>query len=324
MAPGRPSTCRKGLLRRTFTYLSVLIGLLALVEGTLRFGLGLGNPVLYVPDSACNYILKPNQNVVRFFARTSIDRNGMRSDAVPANRAPHTLRLMFVGDSITYGTGRIDQSRIFSELLRHDLPSNVHEPVEVLNASARGWAIDNELSYVRSRGIFQSDVVLLVLNSGDLTQTRSTIVEVGDALPEKQGATAVGELWTRYIEPRLFHLRAHADAGDTARDNADDVVRANLENLEAFHALVASQHARLLIVYAPFRKDIPAASARSAATLHTWTAQHQVPLLDLTAAEAAYSAREITLDGGVHFNDKGHRVVAEAIERAWPSLAQTQ
>lgn len=299
-----------------------LAALVVIAECVLRFGLGLGNPVLIAPDAASTYTLKPNQHTFRFFAHSSINSFGMRSEEVPANRAPHSLRLMFVGDSITYGTSRVDQSKIFTEILHRDLPSITHEPVEVLNASASAWAIDNELSFVRSRGIFQSDIVLLVLNSGDLAQPRSTMAQVGDDLPQKREGTAIGELWTRYIGPRILGRRRHVDAGDSSGDPSGAIERANLTELEAFRALVTSQHARMVLVYAPFRKDLPNPSAASAATLHAWAAAHQVPLLDLTTAESAHSAREITLDGGVHFNEKGHRLVADAIERDWPALGQ--
>lgn len=299
-----------------------MVALVASIECLLRFGLGLGNPVLITPDSACNYTLKPNQDIFRFFARTFINSYGMRSEEVPANRVPHSLRLIFVGDSITYGTSRVDQSSIFTEILRRDLPSITHEPVEVLNASASAWAIDNELSFVRSRGIFQSDIVLLVLNSGDLAQQRSIMAQVGDDVPQKRESTAIGELCTRYIEPRIPGLRLHVDAGDSASDHPGNIERANLTDLDAFRALVTSQHARMVLVYVPFRKDVPNSSAASASVLHAWAATHQVPLLDLTSAESPYPAREITLDDGVHFNEKGHRLVADAIEHAWPALGQ--
>jgi hypothetical protein len=142
------------ILRRTVAFSAALVVLAALLEAMLRFGLGLGNPVLIAEDSACAYILKPDQDVFRFFSHTHVNHFGMRSDEVPALRDPHTLRILFVGDSITYGTSRIDQRQIFPEILHRDLRSIVQRPVEVLNASASSWAIDNELSYVRSRGRF--------------------------------------------------------------------------------------------------------------------------------------------------------------------------
>jgi len=308
---------KQRIARFVFRVMITLILLACLVETALRFGLGLGNPVLITPDSACSYILKPDQDVRRFFARTHTNHYGMRSDEIPSMHQAAVLRLMFVGDSITYGTSRVDQDQLFTELMHRDLPAIVHRPVEVLNASAGAWAPDNELSYIRSRGIFQSDIVLLVLNDGDLTQPRNTIAAVGDDSPQKRPATAIGELFTRYIKPRIGHFLGRGDAGDRIVANRDDVIRGNLEDLDRFDELVKSQGSRLIMVYIPFRRDIPALSHFSALTLTAWCGAHHVRMFDLTSAETPYSAKEITLDNGVHLNARGHSVIAQQLERSW-------
>jgi hypothetical protein len=313
----RTISTRRPILKRAGIILAALLLLAVIFEMTLRFGLGLGRPVLIAPDAACEYILKPNQNLTRFFDHTYVNSYGMRSDPIPAIRNPHVLRIMFVGDSITYGTSQVDQSRIFTQILKRDLPSIVHRPVEVLNASAGAWAIDNELSYIRSRGIFQSDWVILVLNSGDMTQPRSTLQQVGDGLSQHNFATAAGELYTRWLRPRLFAHIEHQDAGDSAQPNADQTVMNNLSDLDRFQGLVSGRHAHMAIIYLPFRRDIPSASAPSLAALQQWTTVHHVPLVDLTPVESPYSAQEITLDHGAHLNARGNLVIAKAIETQW-------
>jgi hypothetical protein len=243
----------------------------------------------------------------------------MRSDAFPAEPAAGTLRILFVGDSVTYGTSRIDQPKIFTEILHRDLPGIVQRPVEVLNASASAWAIDNELSFVRSRGIFHAQLVILVLNSGDPGQARAEISDLGDDTTLHHSSSALGELWTRYVKRKLFHSRGKVDAGDVAAGNAEATVRANLADLGDFENLVAAQHARLAIVYVPFAKEIPRPAAQAEDELKTWTAAHRVPFFDLTAVESAYPVQQITLDGD-HFNVRGHELVARAIEKQWVSV----
>jgi lysophospholipase L1-like esterase len=304
--------------------LLVLIALAGASEAILRFGLGLGKPVLIQSDSDCEYILKPDQDVMRFFVHTHINHYGMRSDEVAAVRQAGALRLLFVGDSITYGTTRVDQKEIFTEVLHRELPAIVHRPVEVLNASAGAWAPDNELSYIQSRGTFESDFVLLVLNDGDLTQPRSTIAMVGDDLPRQRPASAIGELYSRYIRPHFVHFVGKSDAGDSVVANADQVTRRNLADIERSEELVTRQHARLIIVYIPIRKDIPEQSNSAAARLQTWSIAHHVSMFDLTNTESPYSIGEITLDNGIHLNAKGHLAVARAIEKSWPSVIGNQ
>jgi len=310
----------RGMARSLTGLLIAFVLLAGIAEAVLRFGLGLGNPVLITRDAACAYILKPDQDVIRFFVRTHINHYGMRSDEVPAVRPSGALRLLFVGDSITYGTTRVDQKQIFTEILHGELPAIVHRPVEVLNASAGAWAPDNELAFLRSRGIFQADIVLLVLNDGDLTQPEATIEEVGDDLPQQRPATAIGELYTRYIRPRVGHFLRRGDPGDSIATNGHLVIEKNLADLDRIEDLVRNRGARLVVVYIPFRRDIPELSKASETIFKTWSGTHHVPMFDLTTAEAPYSPREITLDNGVHFNAKGHRIIAEGIERSWPEV----
>jgi hypothetical protein len=302
--------------------LTVCAGCILLLEAVCRFGLGLGHPVLVAPDAACEYTFKPDQNLFRDFAHIRINRFAMRSDEIPAQHSPGTLRLMFVGDSITYGTSRVDQCDIFTEILHRELPALVHRPVEVLNASAGGWAIDNELSYVRSRGTFDSDVVVLVLNSGDVWQSRATLAQMGST-HLKNNSMAIVELYNFYIKPRLFREPPRMDAGDFVGYDVEGATRANLLDLEVFQQLVEQRHARMAIVFTPFQ-GLVYNSGPQAGILRKWCAAHGVSLLDLTPDQVPFTSEQITLDHGLHFNAQGHRVVADAIERHWPKLIGVQ
>ncbi len=317
MTPRSQAKSRGAIIRRILVLpVIVLLVLLAGTELTLRFVFGLGNPVLVTPDSACEYILKPNQNVVRFFSRTRTNQYGMRSDPIPDNPPPGTLRLLFLGDSVTYGTSRVDQADLFTQILRRDLPSVVHQPVEVLNASANAWAIDNEKSYLQSRGTFHANIVLLVLNSGDPGQPRARIEDIGEDSTLRHSTTAIGELWSRLIAPRFLHAHVRSDAGDQTSAGADSTIRANLADLDAMQAFIQSHQARLAIVYIPFRREIPAPARQAQTLLHTWADSHHVPIFDLTSAEAAFPTKEITLDGD-HLSKKGNAVVAHTVEKEW-------
>lgn len=309
---------RKRPVRVLTMCLFLIVAFLGITEGFLRFVLGLGNPVLITPDAACEYIIKPDQHVHRFFADTSTNHFGMRSEEVPASRDWSRLRILFVGDSLTYGTSRVDQRQIFTEIVHRELPSIVHKPVDVLNASAGAWAPDNEVSYIRSRGIFQSDIVVFVLNDGDVTQPRATMDDVGDGLPSKRPATAIGELWARYLKPQLLDGMVKSDAGTSIATNADQIVEANLKDLDAAHAMITSQGARMVIVFLPFRLDVPDKSVPAQSTLREWCSVHHVPMLDLTSTELRYSISELDLDNGYHFNARGNAIVADGILKLWP------
>ena len=315
LSPPRP---QKSGWRIIGTSSLLFVVLVAATEATLRFGLGLGDPVLIAPDSACSYITRPDQNIYRFFVHTYINHYGMRSDEVLPRPRSGVVRVLFVGDSLTYGTTHVDQRNIFTQIVGRRLPSIVHYPVEILNASANGWAPDNEWSWVRTRGIFHSNFVLLVLNDGDLTQPRATIAGVGDALPQRRPATAIGELYTRFIVPHILHIAPRSDPGDAVLPD-EAVQRANLEDIDRFHALVISQGGQMALVFLPFRQDVPTMSNPAEEIVHGWSAANDVPLLDLTAAIASHPVGEITLYDHTHFNTEGNAIIGQAILNLWPA-----
>lgn len=309
------------LFRRIFIASFAALALIALTEIGLRTILGLGNPVLITPDPACDFTLKPDQNLRRFFCRTHINHQAMRSQEITPSPAPGVERILFIGDSVTYGTTRVDQSDLFSERVGRELPQKIHQPVEILNASASAWAIDNELSYVRSRGIFHAQLVVLALNSGDLGQPRARIDEVGDALAREKPSSALAELWTRYLKHKIFpHVAAvRNDAGTTANLNDEKEIEDNFGRLALFQSLVANQHGRLAIAYIPFWHDLAADNAPQRARLSAWAKGKSIPFLDFTGIESAHTAHEITLDT-THLNAAGHRLVAEELDRQLPAL----
>jgi lysophospholipase L1-like esterase len=144
---------------------------------------------------------------------------------------------------------------------------------------------------------------------------------VGDDLPQQRLATAIGELYSRYLKPHFLHFIRKTDAGDTIAANSDEVMRDNLKNLDSIQELVERQGARLSLVYIPFRRDIPEISRTPASVLKAWSDAHRISMCDLTSIEAQYSSREITLDNGIHLNAKGHEIVARGIERCWAAMA---
>jgi hypothetical protein len=322
-SPERPSPARANksgwriLGRSSLLFIALVAG----TEAALRFGLGLGDPVLIAPDPACSYITRPDQNIHRFFVHTYINHYGMRSDEVAPVPPPGVVRVLFVGDSLTYGTTHVDQRNIFTQIVGRGLPSIVHHPVEILNASANGWAPDNEWSWVRTRGIFHSNFVLLVLNDGDLTQPRATIAQAGDALPQRRPVTAIGELGTRFILPRILHIAPRSDPGDVILPD-EAVQRANLEDLDRFHALVATQGAQMALVFLPFRNDVSTLSTPADKVLHGWSAANGVPLIDLTTAIAPHPVAEIALSDHTHFNAAGNAIIGQAILKLWPASFQ--
>lgn len=308
----RPRRLAVGLL------LSIVI-LLVLAELALRFVLGLGRPVLSVRDAATTYMLRPSQQTRRFFCLTKTNQYGMRSDAFAEEPTPGTERIFFIGDSVTYGTSHVDQAKLFTEHLHRELPAVLHKPVEVLNASAGGWAIDNEFSYLKSRGAFHSNLVVLVINDGDLSQPRAGITGVGDDISFENPPSALSEFWTRFLKHKIMHTLQKKDAGDTADANADQQIALNLNEILAFRDEARKDGANFAVLYIPFVGDLPEPNGKLRAMFMPWSAAHQIPVLDMTEVLTPYPHQKLSLDGA-HLTPFGNQIVAERVEALWPQV----
>jgi hypothetical protein len=232
-------------------------------------------------------------------------------------------RVLFVGDSMTYGTTKVDDAKIYTSLLRAELPGMLHKRVEVLNASVGAWAIGNELAYIQSRGIFDSDLVVLALNTGDWAQTPATLGDVGGDAATENYPCALCELWSRYVAPDLLHLQPKRDAGTTVappQTTDAQVLAANLQRLSEFQKTVESHGARMAIAFLAMREYVKDGQQSGVTPqIADWAREHHVPLVDTTGAETKYTVKEITQDGD-HFNAEGNRVAATALEAGWGQL----
>lgn len=296
-----------------------LIVLTVIGEIVLRLVFGLGNPLLYRTDAACQYLPAPNQHIRRFFAENDINADSMRCAPVVWPKPSGEWRVLFVGDSVTYGGTQIDQPDIFTSRLAAALPGKLHRPVEVLNASAGGWAVGNELGYIQGRGIFSADAVIFVLNTYDMTQELAAAPINAPSYPMQRPLTAIGETWSRYIAPRLFHVST-ADAGSTAPSSLDDPAALSRTThwLDTAREIATQGGAEFAVVYSPVvgaDGKVPESTRAAQAYLEHWADAAHVSLLNLEPAYQAGGSGGAVYRDGIHLTAYGNKVAAEALWR---------
>jgi lysophospholipase L1-like esterase len=302
---------RPALMHRAGQALFIALLAALLLEGALRLAFGFGHPLLYAADVHTGYLPAPSQKVRRFGASIHINRFSMRSDDIDAAKPSATTRLLFIGDSVTFGTTYVDQSEIFTELIQRGLRARCPGPVEVLNASAGGWAPENEYQYLASRGTFGASIVIFVLNTNDLAQPFAPL-EISPQFPISNPRTALGEVLERYVAPRLVAGIRTTDPGSLPSSEPEGRIEARvLTALSAAHSLARLNGAAFLIIFSPtddVKLKTPAWE-EAIAGLRSWADREQVPLVDLTAPYRSRSRDEVYFDG-IHLRPSGHRIVA--------------
>jgi hypothetical protein len=129
---------------------------------------GFGYPPLYESDPAVGYLLKPSQSLTRTNGcRVIINGLGMRSPGTTRNKPKGVSRVLVLGDSVPYGGSYIDQDDIFTSVAERLLNSD-GKRYEVLNAGVNALGPRNISAYVRTRGVYQSDMVIIYFPWGNL------------------------------------------------------------------------------------------------------------------------------------------------------------
>jgi GDSL-like Lipase/Acylhydrolase family len=303
--------------------------------------LGFGHPALVTTDSPAQYEPVPDQCIHRVWplsdsliAHVCTNRFGMRSDPISENKPPGTLRIYFLGDSITWGTTQVDQRDLFTEIVPRELPLEVHQPVEVMNGSISGWAIANELAFLKEHGTLHADRVILVLNDGDPTQPIAP-KPVDEDIPSIAHHPIFGyqELWDRGLRPDvsklLQRMGIHWNQGGTedpglSVGHDQSVLESNIALLGQMNEFVKDSGAKLSILFIPFQDllEAPTAGHESAGkeAIEHWAKTNCVPFVDLGPAMVQYPLDTVVLRDRRHFNTRGNRDIATQIETHWAQL----
>ena len=305
-----------------------LIGALILVEGVLRAGFGFGSPPLYIGDDKIGYLLAPNQKVRRFGNCIEINAYSMRAGAILPKKATQTdastLRLLLLGDSLANGGWWTDQKNILSYRIAHYLKPALPEPyqtVEALNASANSWGPRNELAYLERYGTFDSEVVVLLLNTDDLFGTQPTPLQVGRdrSYPDKKPPLAIAEVLSRYLQknqpiPGLKEIR----------EEGGDRVGKNLNAIEGIHQKVTEDGSQFILVLSPLKREIPGPRDYELVArqrLKDWATKTDVRYLDLLETYQKHLSGSDTLyRDHIHLSPQGNELVGAAIAQTISTL----
>jgi hypothetical protein len=298
LVPGRLART----LRPVALALAATVVTLAAAEAVLRLA-GFGHPVLYDNRAAYGYRPLPDQTRRRLFgARVTVNREGFRGPDAPAG----ALRLLFLGDSVTWGGSYVDDTELFAavaaERVARRLPGR-SPAVAALDAGVNAWGPQNILGLVGEHGGFQSPLWILTLVDDDFRREKTHVGEVPyfNASP----ATALEE---------LLVLGAYRVLGAYKREKPDAdrerIARDNLDACRAIYGAARAEGARVLVVWHPTEAAVAGEPERYHARLFDEARTAGVETLDLTPAYRG--ATGLYVDG-LHLSVAGHRVAGTAI-----------
>src|SRR4051812_45908155 len=150
-------------------------------------------PELYQPSTDPRVLFEPRPGFNGFSEGTSVSTNshGLREREFPLAKPADTRRVLFLGDSVTFGAG-VRDSEPYARLLELDLEADGAGPIETINAGVVGYNTIQELGRLEDVGLaYQPDVVVLTFLVNDLLETFS----IFDHQYEPTGLLASIKVW---------------------------------------------------------------------------------------------------------------------------------
>jgi lysophospholipase L1-like esterase len=235
-------------------------------ELLLRFSLGLASPPLLTADQEVGYLFQANQDLYRFGSRVHINSYHQRSEDISAEPDTSSFRVLFLGDSVTWGGVLIDQKNTYPEVFEDQAEKGCAKPVESLNASAGSWGVGNLRAYLEQFGTFESELVVFQVGSQDLLQGKSDSSPVGvhPSMPTERPMSAIQELvdrylWPRYMKPLVsnvsFFSRVSASPMSGSLRRGSQFVE-NMQDLEWMIREVRRAGSRPIILHTPERWEV--------------------------------------------------------------------
>ncbi|MCY7406469.1 MAG: SGNH/GDSL hydrolase family protein [Alkalinema sp. CAN_BIN05] len=312
-------------MKHFFTISALIILLLLILEVVLRSRYGLGNPLLYKADKKMGYLIAPNQNVIRNGNSIRINRYSMRSDEISDRKIPGERRFFFIGDSVTNGGWWNPQDSIISERFKRHLQENQIQEnqtdiatITILNASANSWSPRNELEYLRQFGLFDADMLILIINTDDLFGTAPNSLLVGREKNylDRKPMGAIGELIERY---RLSKLPPSQELQAIHNEEGDRVAKI-LRAIQAIHKLSRDNNAKFLMLMTPLLREVDGNSRNyeliARDRLYEFTKKEGINYIDLLEPfKASGNAKQLYHDN-IHLNAVGNEEVSQVILKA--------
>lgn len=286
----------------------ILLLILGLELG-LRLFVGLGNPLLYIADQEIGYLLAPNQRVRRRGNLIVINEYSQRNDNI-SQQLPE-LRVLLLGDSIANGGWWTSQVRTISALLTAKLEQELGVTVDVLNASANSWGPRNQLAYLQKYGTFDSQIIILLLNTDDFFAIAPNSFLVGKSkhYPNQKPLLGMGELFNNFIRETTLPemVKANQEKGDR--------VGFNLTAIAQIHQLSQQNQAQLIIALTPLQRESLSESKeheiKARQRLDSLISSLEITYLDFLPLFQQVNSPDSLYRDHIHLNSRGNQLVVD-------------
>ena len=294
---------------------------------------------IFVPDDELGWRLRPSTQA--FFADTpvTINEQGWRGEILEKDKPDSTFRILFLGDSVTFGHAVAEDSALFPYRTGRNLSTKLDRPVETINFGVPAYMTWQELLLLKREGLrYEPDLVVLGFVLNDVAEKLDYSFWQEDKLRSLAAASWIARwsrrsalVWAAQVigrRLRIGHIDLSAKQVEDVKRLIHDankpvVHQAWQDTFSALDDMIAFCQAHdlpLLIVAFPFRfqLDDPDGLALPQRQLEGYAHQRGLPYLDLlpplaeVARQDPLSPDSLFLDID-HLSVLGHDVVTQLL-----------
>lgn len=332
-----PSRRKRLLQNLALSLVSFLLCLVAF-EFILRLA-GYGGVEIYQPDPKLYWKLKPNQDSYTKIGHkpSHINSHSTRGPDFQTRKPVHTIRILSLGDSRTYGWGLADNetySYRLQVLLQNYVPKD--EQVEVINAGVDAWSYPQMEVYFRDIGLnYQPDVVVLAganlwtqftdHNSPAFVRKFMWIVRLKNflrhfAIYDYLVEVKLQKFYQRY-KSKFVPINPNQDPMFKAEQQKDPyaLFRSSIEDL---CELAQKNSVKPVLLYLPQASDLDTTNPPIFVVMREVHVQSGAALVDMTP-DVKPEGKALYLDADpVHFNVRGNELIAGQLFETITNLIQ--
>lgn len=311
-----------GLFLATFAICFILL------EVALRIA-GYGKVELYEPHAKLFWRLKPNQDRLTKIGRKPVHVNshGTRGPEFDEKKAPGTIRILFLGDSKTFGWG-LSEEETFASLTGRLLGEKAGtNKVEIINAGVNAWGYAQMLIYFKEYGR-KYDVDYVIIGDANLwTQfseqsnpefVKSFLSRVRLKNFLRRFATyhyiVEVQLEQVYQKYRTRFIPVNPEQDQLFKDQQQKDPFAFFDKaITDLCAETRSAGAKPVLLFIPIQSDIGTTNQTIGEVKSRISKALNVPLVDCTPVIAPRKDQLYLPADPVHLNEEGNRLVAQEL-----------
>jgi hypothetical protein len=294
--------------------------LLFVLELTFR-SMGFGNPILYREHTAYRYAPQPNQSQVRRHnAQVTIDSVGLRT--IRDWHEPTDRRILFIGDSVTWGGTYLDDTAVFAISACTHLENILDGKSTCGNAGVNAYGIDNMTMRLRYKSFDGEDAIVVVILSEDALRGLTSVRQMAyHTRPIPGPLPALSELALFALDRIRTQARFGGSAPSSAGDDAInyDVAQASLDRLFVELERAARGGKTVLVVHTPSLQAVVGDYNELERFVLTQIADSGFPFIEMRRYLVGENVQQLFYDS-MHLSEAGHALYAAVIARELAEL----